>query len=187
MTGGAIPNYVLIATSLNGFIADRDGGLDWLTSVPDPDGSDHGYAEFLDGVDAVVMGRTTFEKVLTFDARPYDKPVFVLSASLAAAAGDLAGKAEAVSGDPRSIVAALRERGYDNLYTDGGRTVQSFLEADLIDELIITSVSILLGDGVPLFGRIGRTLAFRHVSTEALTPELTKSRYVRDRGSETPA
>lgn len=113
--------------------------------------------------------------------------MFVLSASLEAAPADLAGKAEVVSGDPRSIVAALRERGHAHLYVDGGRTIQGFLEADLIDELIITTVSIVLGDGVPLFGRIGRTLAFRRVSTEALTPELTKSRDVRDRGSEPPA
>ncbi len=93
---------------------------------------------------------------------------------------DLSGKAEIVSGDPRSIVAALRERGFENLYVDGGRTIQSLLDADLIDELIITRVPILLGDGVPLFGRMKRTLAFRHAGTEALSPELTRSRYLRD-------
>ena len=75
-------NYVYIATSLDGFIATVDGGIDWLNDVPNPDKSDYGYAEFMNGIAALVMGRRTFEKVLTFDAWPYDKPVFVLSNSL---------------------------------------------------------------------------------------------------------
>ena len=133
------------------------------------------------------MGRATFETVLGFGVWPYDKPVFVLSTTLDEVPADLAGKAEIVSGDPRSIVAALRERGFEKLYVDGGRTIQGFLEADLIDELIITTVPILLGDGVPLFGTIGRSLAFKRVSTEALTPQLTQSHYVRDRSPEEPA
>ena len=177
-------NYVYIATSLDGFIADRDGGLDWLTGLPNPEGGDFGFAEFLADVDAIVMGRKTFETVLALGVWPYDKPVFVLSTTLGSVPPDLAGKAEVVTGDPRGLVAALRERGYENLYVDGGRTIQGFLEADLIDEIIITTVPILLGDGVPLFGRIGRTLTFTHVSTETLSPELAKSRYVRDRARE---
>lgn len=177
-------NYVYIATSLDGFIADRDGGIEWLTGLPDPEGGDFGFAEFLGGVDAIVMGRKTFETVLGFGAWPYDKPVFVLSTTLAEAPAHLAGKAEIMAGDPRSVVAALRDRGYQSLYVDGGRTIQGFLDADLIDELIITTVPILLGDGVPLFGRLGRALAFRHVSTEGLSPDLVKSRYVRDRKRE---
>jgi dihydrofolate reductase len=178
-----MPNYVYVATSLDGFIADRAGGLDWLTESPGPEGSDFGFAEFLSGIDAIVMGRRTFETVLAFGVWPYDKPVFVLSTSLEVVPAAVADKAEVVRGDPHSIVAALRKRGYVNLYVDGGRTVQSFLDADLIDELIITRVPILLGEGVPLFGRMRRSLAFRHAGTEALSPELTKSRYLRDRSS----
>jgi dihydrofolate reductase len=182
-----VTNSIYIATSLDGFIADRDGGLDWLTELPNPEGGDHGFAEFLGRVDAIVMGRATFETVLGFGVWPYDKPVFVLSTTLAEAPADLAGKMEVVRGDPRSLVAALRERGFEDLYVDGGRTIRGFLAADLIDELIITTVSILLGDGVPLFGSIGRTLSFRHVSTAVLSPDLTQSRYVRDRSSERSA
>jgi len=179
-----VTNYVYIATSLDGFIADRDGGLDWLTAVPDPEGGDFGFAEFLAGVDAIVMGRTTFETVLAFGVWPYDKPVFVLSTTLHDVPADLAGRAEVVAGDPRDLVAALRGRGHESLYVDGGRTVQGFLKADLIDELIITTVPILLGDGIPLFGTLGRALAFRHAGTEELTPDLVRNRYVRDRESE---
>jgi dihydrofolate reductase len=182
-----MPAYVYIAASLDGYIADRDGDLDWLTSVTDPGGGDFGFAEFFGRVNAIVMGRATFETVLGFGVWPYEKPVFVLSATLDEVPADLAGKAEIVRGDPRSIVAALRERGFSNLYVDGGRTIQGFLEADLIDELIITTVPILLGDGVPLFGTIGRALAFKRVSTESLTPQLTRSHYVRDRSSKEPA
>lgn len=177
-------NSVYIATSLDGFIADRDGGLEWLTSVSDPEGGDFGFAEFLGRIDAIVMGRATFETVLGFGSWPYEKPVFVLSTTLSDVPADLSGKAEIVRGDPRSIVAALRERGLENLYVDGGRTIQGFLEADLVDELIIATVPILLGDGVPLFGAIGHSLAFKRASTETLTPQLTRSHYVRDRSSE---
>ena len=180
-------NTVYIATSLDGYIADRDGGLDWLTSVSDPEGGGFGFAEFLGRIDAIVMGRATFETVLGFEVWPYDKPVFVLSATLDEVPVVLSGRAELVRGDPRSIVAALRERGFENLYVDGGRTIQRFLEEDLIDELIIATVPILLGDGVPLFGTIARSLAFKRVSTETLTPQLTRNHYVRDRSSDKPA
>ena len=182
-----MPNYVYIATSLDGFIAERDGGIEWLTGLPDPEGGDFGFAEFMAGVDAVVMGRATFEAVVGSGVWPYEKPVFVLSTTLDDVPADFADKAEILRGDPRSIVAALRERGLDDLYVDGGRTIQGFLAADLIDELIITTAAILLGDGIPLFGRIGRALAFRAVSATMLSPNLTQSRYVRDRASERPA
>lgn len=70
----AMKNIVYIATSLDGYIADRDGGLDWLHSIPNPDHSDFGWAEFMAGVDALVMGRTTFETVCGFDCDwPYNK------------------------------------------------------------------------------------------------------------------
>ncbi len=69
-------NYVYIATSLDGFIADKDGGLDWLMEIPSPDNSDYGFAEFMDRVDALVMGRNTFDKVVTFGEWPYTKHRF---------------------------------------------------------------------------------------------------------------
>ena len=74
--------YVYVATSLDGFIAASDGSVDWLTEIPNPDGSDFGFGAFMRGVDALVMGRNTFETVLGFGSWPYDKPVFVLSETL---------------------------------------------------------------------------------------------------------
>jgi len=176
-------NYVYIASSLDGFIATKDGGLDWLMEIPNPDQSDYGYAEFNRGIDAIVMGRNTFEKVLTFDQWPYDKPVFVLSNSLDNVPGDIAGKSEIVKGDLRTLVDDLKKRGFHNLYVDGGRVIQSFLREDLIDEMIITRVPILLGDGIPLFGKIGNSLKFSLKKIESFNETLVKSHYVRVRES----
>lgn len=175
-------NYVYIAASLDGFIAAPDGGLDWLMEIPNPDGSDYGFAEFMGKVDALVMGRNTFEKVLTFDEWFYDKPVFVLSNSLSTVPDKASGKAEIINGEVNSVVKELNAKGYNNLYIDGGKTIQSFLEADLIDHLIVTRVSLLLGDGIPLFGKLVKLMKFRHEKTEVLNEVLVQSHYVRDRG-----
>jgi dihydrofolate reductase len=175
-------NYVYMAVSLDGYIATPEGGLDWLMEIPNPEGSDYGFAEFMNKIDALVMGRNTFEKVLTFDEWVYDKPVFVLSNNLSTVPDDVAGKAEIINGDLNSIVEQLNSRGYKDLYIDVGKTIQSFLEADLIDHLIVTHVSILLGDGIPLFGKLTKFMKFRHERTDVLSKDLVKSYYVRDRG-----
>jgi dihydrofolate reductase len=173
-------NYVYIATSLDGFIATTDGGVEWLNDIPNPDESDYGYAEFTSGIDALVMGRGTYEKVLTFGDWPYKKPVFVLSNSLTKVSQELKDKVEIVSGDLDELVKQLNQRGYSNLYIDGGKVIQSFLREDLIDELIITRIPILLGDGIPLFGKLGKTLKFKHKKTEIFNNALVQSSYVRD-------
>ena len=173
--------YVYIAVSLDNYIAGPGGALDWLNEIPNPTQSDFGFAEFLRGIDAVVMGRKTFETMLGFDTWPYSIPVFVFSRSLNALPGNTDGKAELIRGEPIEVMHVLGARGFHNLYVDGGRTIQGFLEADLIDELIITQVPILLGGGVPLFGSLQREMKFRLVSTEPLNETLVKSHYVRDR------
>jgi dihydrofolate reductase len=174
-------NYLYVATSLDGYIATRDGGLDWLFDIPNPEQSDFGYAEFIGVIDAIVMGRHTFEKVLSFGVWPYDKPVFVLSSTLMEVPEEVADKVEIVSGEVRVLVGQLQERGYHNLYVDGGRVIQSFLEEDLIDEMIITRIPIVLGDGIPLFGTLSRSLQFSHRKTETLNNSLVKSYYTRAR------
>jgi len=173
-------NYVYIATSLDGFIATVDGGIDWLNEIPNPEQSDYGYAEFMSGIDALVMGRGTFEKVLTFDFWPYDKPVFVLSHSMTELPEDMVGKAEIIKGEIKEVITLLNKRGYNNLYIDGGKVIQSFLRKDLIDKLIITRIPILLGDGIPLFDKIDGQMKFKHVKTETYNNMLVKSSYSRD-------
>jgi dihydrofolate reductase len=172
-------NYVFIATSLDGFIATKEGGLDWLNEIPNPDQNDYGYNEFKSGIDAIVMGRNTFEKVLTFDFWPYDKPVFVLSNSLKSVPERLAEKAEIINGDLNVLVDKLEKRGLQNLYVDGGRVIQSFLKEDLIDEMVITWVPILLGDGISLFGKLENSLKFSLKKTESFNETLVQSHYIR--------
>jgi len=173
-------NHVFIATSLDGYIATSDGGIEWLNEIPNPDQSDYGFVDFINGVDAIIMGRKTYEKVLSFKGDwPYVKPVFVLSNTLTTVPGELKGKVEIVKGNIRSIIGTLNERGYQNFYIDGGQTIHSFLEADMIDEMIITRISILLGKGIPLFRDMKNSLKFKHVETIAYNENIVKGHYRR--------
>lgn len=175
-------NRVYIATSLDGFIADKNGGLDWLHSIPNPDGSDFGFADFMETVDALVVGRNTFETVLSFNANwPYSIPVYVASNTLEVVPAGFDDKASLIKGTPEEIVSVLNARGLKNLYIDGGATIQQFLQFDLIDEMTITTVPILLGDGIPLFSGLEQPLAFEHQRTEVLLNSLVKSHYRRVR------
>ncbi|MBT1445046.1 dihydrofolate reductase family protein [Shewanella sp. JM162201] len=177
-------NIVYIATSLDGFIADSNGSIDWLHSVPNPDGDDCGWAGFLSRIDAIVMGRTTFETVCSFDIDwPYPVPVFVLSNSLSEIRAKFADKAELVSSELAALVATLNHRGLQRLYIDGGKTVQGFMAADLIDELVITRLPIVLGGGSPLFGTLSEPQQYEHVNTEVLLGAMVKSHYRRVRGA----
>jgi dihydrofolate reductase len=173
-------NKVYVATSLDGFIARANGDLDWLEEIPNPSGEDFGFAQFMESVDALVMGRNTFEKVLSFGGDwPYSKKVFVLTKSLTQLDSRLDEKVELLSSEIPSVLEFLESRGYRNLYVDGGRVVQSFLELDLIDELTITRVPVLLGEGLPLFGPQKVEKKFRHVRTEVFENGLVKSVYTR--------
>jgi dihydrofolate reductase len=173
--------FVYIAVSLDGYIAKTDGSLDWLIEIPNPDGIDFGFRDFINTIDAVVMGRKTFEKVLTFKEWPYSKRVFVLSNSLRQLPGELVAKAEITRGNPREILTALEQKGFRNVYVDGGKTIQGFLELDLIDEMIITTIPVLLGNGIPLFGKLKFELKFEHVETQIYLGALVKSCYIRKR------
>jgi dihydrofolate reductase len=172
-------NYIYIATSLDGFIAGKDGDLEWLNKIPNPDGSDYGFADFMNSIDAVVMGRNTYETVLTFGDWSYSKPVFVLSNTLTGVPENLEGKVKIIRAGPSAVSKHLELEGYTNLYIDGGKVIQSFLQEDLIDVMIITRVSILLGNGIPLFGENLTSLNFTHENTEVLNENLVKSRYRR--------
>ncbi|QDV81652.1 dihydrofolate reductase family protein [Planctomycetes bacterium TBK1r] len=175
-------NRVFIATSLDGFISDRDGALDWLHSVPNPDNLDFGYTAFMEQIDAIVMGRKTFETVCGFDCDwPYTKPVFVLSKSLTSLPEGYEGKAELIAGSLGNVIATLHQKKRHELYIDGGATIQSFLKDDLIDEMIITALPILLGGGARLFGELPDSLKFEHVQTEVLLNSMVQNRYRRRR------
>jgi len=176
-----MPNFAYIACSIDGFISDKNGELEWLTSIPNTSESDFGFAEFIDRIDGIIMGRKTFETVLGFPSWPYSKPVFVLSSTLNEIPVHLAGKCSIVNGSIRSIVSNLNSLEIKTIYVDGGKTIQSFLAEDLIDEMTITTVSTILGAGTPLFGSVFPLLNFSIRSTEQLNQRLTKTVYVRER------
>lgn len=173
-------NTVFIATSLDGFIADKNGGIDWLNTIPNPDNVDMGFVSLFHRLDAIVMGRTTFEKVLSFNVPwPYPCPVIVLSSSLKEIPEGYEDKIILTQGTVDEILDFAHSRGYGRLYIDGGRTIQSFLKADRIDELIISKIPIVLGGGFPLYGALDSSLEFEHVKTEVFLDHIVQSTYKR--------
>lgn len=172
---------VFIATSLDGFIARPDGDIDWLhnPTYALPDQSDMGYKAFMAAVDTLVMGRGTFEKVLTFGFWPYeDTPVVVLTSRALDLPDDLQGKVSIESGAPEEIVARLAAEGRKHLYIDGGVTIQRFLRAGLINEMTITQIPILLGDGLPLFGSLGNEKPLLLVEAQSFANGFVQTKYL---------
>jgi dihydrofolate reductase len=166
---------VFIGTSVDGFIARANDDLDFL---PAGGGEPHGYNEFIASVDAIVIGRKTFEKVLTFGDWPYgDKRVVVLSSRPIDLSVVRGGFVEQMAGQPAEIVAQLAARGVHHLYVDGGVTIQRFLRAGAIQRLIITRVPVLIGEGVPLFGALAHDIRLRHIATRHFPSGLVQSEY----------
>ena len=166
---------VFIGTSLDGFIARPNGDLDFL---PPDGGEPHGYSEFIASVDAIVIGRKTFETVLAMSPWPYgNKHVVVLSSKPLDLSAVVGGAVEQMSGPPSEIVSRLAASGAQHLYVDGGITIQRFLRAGLIQRLIITRVPVLIGDGIPLFGTLTRDIRLRHIATRHYPSGLVSSEY----------
>jgi len=171
----AVTASVFIGTSLDGFIARANGEFDFL---PPGGGEPHGYDEFMASVDALVIGRKTFETVLAFDKWPYgEKPVFVLSTNPLAPA-PVGAVVERMSGSPAEIVLQLAARGIRHVYVDGGITIQRFLQEGFIQRLIITRVPVLIGTGIPLFGAVPHDIVLKHVATRQYASGLVQSEYL---------
>jgi dihydrofolate reductase len=165
---------VFVGISLDGFIARADGRFDFL---PPGGGEPHGYDEFIASVDALVIGRKTYETVLAFDSWPYGrKPVFVLSTRPLAPAPESA-VVEHLSGPLDTVPSQLAARGIQHVYVDGGVTIQGFLRAGLIQRLIITRVPVLIGTGIPLFGPTTHDIRLTHIATRQYASGLVQSEY----------
>ena len=166
---------VFIGTTLDGFIARLNGSFDFL---PAGGGEPHGYNEFIASIDALVIGRNTLETVLALPEWPYgDLRVVVLSSRKLDLSGVRGGVVEQMDGSPADIVAKLAATDAHNLYIDGGITIQRFLRAGLIQRLIITRVPVLIGEGIPLFGKLPHDIKLRHISTQQYASGLVKSEY----------
>ncbi len=182
MRGRTWSGKVFIATSLDGFIARPDRSIDWLTDAPsrsdhapgDPDlPEDHGYAAHMARVDHVVMGRGTYEKVLTFGAWPYTgHRVIVMSRTL-----DTTDERITIAPSLERAVAILDQRGSRGAYVDGGQTIQTFLGHGLIDELVVTRIPVLIGHGLPLFGPLTEDVHLIHEGTVTTGGGFVQSRY----------
>ncbi|MAL18593.1 MAG: deaminase [Balneola sp.] len=171
---------VYIATSADGFIAKPDGDIEWLHRSEYEDAAQVGldYTEFISTVDAIVMGRHSFEKVLTFDDWYYeDIEVIVLTTRKLTVPERLGDKVRVESGTPHEIVTTLSGEGKNHLYIDGGITIQRFLKAKLIDELTITVLPILLGNGIPLFGNEGIEQSLKLIEVSSSPGGTIQKRY----------
>ena len=167
---------VYIAVSLDGFIARSDGSLDWL-EVPH-ENEDYGFAAFIDSIDAMVMGRNTYDAVAAMGEWPYgETPVIVLTHRPLEIPEGRSGTVEASGLSPQDLAAELDRRGVDHVYLDGGRTIQSFLDSGLIQRLTITTIPVLIGTGIPLFGPLTADVRLRHVDTIAFINGLVQSTY----------
>lgn len=167
---------IFVGTSLDGFIARKDGSFDFL-SAGGVESEPHGFDEFLASVDAILMGRNTYEVVLALPKWPYgEKPVYVLSTRPLPSAPS-GPTVERLAGDPADVLSILASRGVRHVYVDGGVTIQAFLRAGLIQHLTISRVPVLVGSGIPLFGALDADIPLEHVVTRQLSGGLVQSEY----------
>ncbi len=165
-----------IAASLDGFVADRDGGIDWLDQATSKADGDYGYADFYASVGTLVMGRRTYEQVRGFGAWPYlGKPTVVFSSHRPDGEHP---EAEFASGDPDEVIASLRSQVEGDIWlVGGGDLIASFRAAGLIDTIILTILPVLLGEGVPLFAGAQPGGGLRHVETHTFESGVVQLRY----------
>jgi dihydrofolate reductase len=165
---------VFVGTSLDGFIARTNGAFDFL---PAGGGEPHGYDDFMESVDALVIGRNTYETVLAMGAWPYGGKLVVVLSTRTLTPAPSGARVEHMSGPPAQIQSQLAARGIQHAYVDGGITIQEFLRAGLIQRLIVTRVPVLIGSGIPLFGTVARDIPLKHIATRQYDSGLVQSEY----------
>ncbi len=166
---------VYIATSLDGYIARPNGDIDWLTGGEEAE--DYGYADFISTVDHIVMGRNTYEKVLTFGGWPYEKNVIVLTSRNMSIPDKLSGKVEAIDLPPADLLRRLEIHDASHIYLDGGVTIQRFLGEGLVDEMTITTIPVLIGEGLPLFGPLGGDVKLELIGSRSFRNGFVQNKY----------
>lgn len=177
-----------IAVSADGYIATLDGEVEWLESAGNPQAGDGeqlgsgGFEDYIASVDCVIMGRKSMEKISSFNLAPEQWPygelrIFVLSKSVTAAPQNIADRVEMYSGEIPSLIDGLAAEGYEHAYIDGGRTITSFINHKLIGEVTITQAPILLGEGLPLFGKIAGQVRLSEAKATAFSNEFIQWKY----------
>ena len=171
---------VFIAISLDGYIARAGGELDWLdeANASVPEGEDCGYLDFMNSVDVLIMGRKTYEKVLSFGEWPYgSKPVIVLSSNIIEIPDELTQTVSYSSESPKELYDRFSKEGAKRLYIDGGNTIQRFLAEGLINDITITVIPVILGSGISLFGDVKKDISLKHVATKSYEFGFVQSTY----------
>lgn len=169
---------VFIATSIDGYIAKKDNDIDWLVKFPLPtdekEDKDCGFSKFFATVDVLVMGRNSYDVVSKFDPWPYHgKRVIVLSSSLSY----VNEHAELFKGDPLQLMEKLQAEGVKHIYVDGGVTISAFLNAGLVDHMIISIIPVVLGSGIPLFSQIQKDQWCKLISSQVYSNGLVQLTY----------
>jgi dihydrofolate reductase len=180
---------VYIAASVDGFIARKNGKLDWLNDAASGEknkqdtaiksnAEDYGYQKFITSVDCIVMGRNSFEKAASFSEWPYPfKKVFVLSKTLKTVPAEFEDKVTLTSQSVEELAIELQNCGYKHVYVDGGKTIQSFIRTEFIDQIILTQIPLLLGNGIPLFADVVKDVKLKLVSSKSYSNGFVQSRY----------
>lgn len=169
---------VFIATSLDGFIARKDGDINWLhEQAPLPDGDDAGFSALMARIDYLVMGRNTYETVLSFGEWPYSKPVIVMSQSLTEIPAQLQDRVSLSREAPSALLQRLTDEDCGEIYLDGGLLIQAWLREQLVSDLIITRLPVLLGEGRALFGALERDIKLQLISNKHWDNGFVQSHY----------
>lgn len=178
---------VYIATSADGYIATPDGSVEWLHSSGKKDADmsnnpDMGFAKFVNSVDCMIMGRKCMQVIASFDIPdeqwPYrDIKIYTISNSLTEPPANLVGKVEMYSGDIKSLINKLEQQGFKHAYIDGGATITSFINLKLINEMTITKAPILLGEGIPLFGKLNNTINLKNAESVNFPNDFIQVKY----------
>ena len=178
---------VFIATSADGYIATDDGGVEWLESAGNPDvdmgeQADMGFGSYIADVDCMVMGRKCMEKISSFNLTPEqwpygDRRIIVLSNTVAEPPANLTDKVEMYSGDIPTLISQLEKSGFKHAYIDGGATITAFINLQLINELIVTRAPVLLGGGLPLFGKTYKQIKLGNAQAKAFPNDFIQVKY----------
>lgn len=177
---------VYIATSADGYIATTDGGVDWLYTAgnleADMGSEDMGFQSYMDSVDCMIMGRKCMEMIasmnLTPEQWPYGEvPIVVLSHTVKEPPENLTGKIELYSGDIQDLILRLDKSGFKHAYIDGGSTITSFINLELINEMTITKAPVLLGAGIPLFGKINNSVKLENAQALTFPNDFVQVKY----------
>lgn len=164
---------IFIATSIDGYIARQDGGLDWMDRVDGFD-EDYGLHKFMDSIDALIIGRKTYEIAASVSDWPYKgKRVVVLSNTLRAVKEE----AELFRGDLISLVSQLHADGIKHIWIDGGVTISQFLEYQMVDSMTLSVIPVILGSGIPLFNAISHDIPCRLIASQQYPSGLVNLNY----------